>query len=507
MGDTMLCIGTMSGTSMDGIDVALIKTDGKSNITELGHFSMTYDPRFKFLLHVAQYCIHEAKGYVDKARKMFENSGIQMYLENEMKKNTKENTKDKKEAIEKSGIEDHWSIDGGMIFNTPEAEQEKIKRKIAKRINASREYLFNDVNSSSPITLDKVIEHSTYLHGKAVEELLQQTNRLASEIGVLGYHGQTMDHQPSASPKYSIIVGNGQQLADMVQIPVVNDFRARDVDEGGKGAPFAPLYHLALAERDKQIPAVVVNCGGIANISVIRSDNPEDLIGFDTGPGNGLIDRLVRQRTNSKVQMDENGQYGAQGQVNQKAFNALCEKSIIMQNGENYFHMLPPKALDISDLKLVDELDDLTIQDACATLEAFTAHTIVESVVSLRLDPPPKTFILAGGGWNNPVILNELENRLKETFGAQVKVMTADQAGWNSQAMEAQIFAHFAMRSLQGLPISYPNTTGVPIPLSGGKIYLPAPGSFPIVEQYLSDNSELRDGYAPLQSARQLTPV
>jgi anhydro-N-acetylmuramic acid kinase len=128
--------------------------------------------------------------------------------------------------------------------------------------------------------------------------------------------------------------------------------------------------------------------------------------------------------------------------------------------------------LDINDLQLVQELDALTLEDACATLEAFTAHTIVASL-DLVNSEYPEHWILAGGGWNNPIILNELKIRLRQKLGRTLKVMTAEEAGWNSQAMEAQIFAYLAVRSLKNLPLSLPGTTRVPRPLSGGQVHLP----------------------------------
>lgn len=453
MAEQVLCIGLMSGTSMDGIDAALIATDGDTNIREIGNIDLPYDDRFKLLLQAAQYCIREAEGDEDTASRDFEKFGLRAYLKNRC--------------------------------NMSELA-------IPAKIEDIRSYLFQQQNTLESITLDHVIAHSTYLHGVAVEKLIEVTQEKIQqdypnqEIEVVGFHGQTMYHNPEKNK--SIILGKGQSLADQLGITVVNDFRACDVAAGGKGAPFAPLYHQALAVRDGKIPAVVINCGGIANVTVIPNANPESVIGFDTGPGNGLIDRFITQFTKGREFIDVDGKHGNAGKVNKEVLEVLHEKAII-KNGENYFDMAPPKALDISDLQLIDELNELSLEDACATLEAFTADTIVESITKLNLHPAPKTFILAGGGWKNPVILRELKERLQAQFGAHIEVMTADEAGWKSQPMEAQIFAHFALRSLQGKPLSMPNTTGVPAPLTGGHAYTPKGKKMTGKLQELLDNN------------------
>lgn len=410
---------------MDGIDVALLNTNGDDHIEEFGHFSMKYAPETKVLLKSAEYAIRECEGDMTKAAANY-HEYLEKYLQNELK--------------------------------VPLAN-------IESRVAALTSYLHS--SSGQAMTLDRIIQHSTQLHGQVVKDFLQAAGRDVSEIDVIGYHGQTMYHQPAR--KISIIVGDGQALANQIGIRVVNDFRNADVAAGGKGAPFAPIYHLALAKRDGKIPVAVVNCGGIANVTLIPNDDPFNLIGFDTGPGNGLIDRLVKQRTSGIESMDEDGKYGREGVVDEAAFRALCERSIV-KRGESYLLMSPPKALDIGDLKFVHELDSLSLEDACRTLEAFTAHAIVSS---LDLSKLPSHWILAGGGWNNPVIVSELKSRLSSLGVDEKNIQTAFEAGWNNDALEAQIFAYLAVRSLKGKPFSFPGTTGVPVPMSGGTAYNP----------------------------------
>jgi anhydro-N-acetylmuramic acid kinase len=416
-----LSIGLMSGTSMDGIDAALIESDGLNHIKELGHSSLSYEALFKIALKAAEYSVKKAQGDLKQAETNFPQT-LNDYLTLELKQT---NTKKTAEDL-------HRMLQGD-------------------------------------VSLKNIITHSTHLHAKIVKKLLAEMNISAEKIRVVGYHGQTLFHNPKHAT--SIIVGDGQMLANALGITVINDFRSNDMAHGGQGAPFAPLYHLALCVRDQFIPAAVINCGGISNISLISAEDSKSLIAFDMGPGNGLIDRLVRQRTNGQEDMDRDGHYGQQGRVDETVLTALFKKALL-NDSQNYFSLKPPKALDIGDLHLIPELDHLSLEDACRTLEAFTAESILRSLDFVKTTLP-KRWILAGGGWNNPVILEELRQRLTQRLGADLKIQNADEVGWNSQALEAQIFAYLAIRSLKNLPLSLPGTTGVPEPLSGGCIYQP----------------------------------
>lgn len=419
----------MSGTSMDGIDAALLETNGSpGQVKEIGHITLPYDSKYCLLLKAAEYTIRNCLGNLEQAQRHFPQA-LTDYLSKELK------------------ISD-------------------IKNKYTELLA----YLALNTTSSNQDMLDAILEHSTTLHISAVEKLLQVTRYLPTAIDVIGYHGQAMFHRPAM--KVSVIIGNGQRLANTLGITVVNDFRSNDMHAGGQGAPFAPLYHQALAVRDNRIPLAVVNCGGIANITFINNANECDLIGFDTGPGNGLVDRLVRQRTQGKEQMDRNGQYGKTGRVSLSVLKTLYEQSII-KDSKNYFTTKPPKSLDINDMKLIPALETLSLADAAVTLEIFTAETIVASLAHYQ-KAPPHNWILAGGGWHNPIIRQAFNDCLRKKLGFVPHIQTADEAGWNAQAMEAQIFAYLAVRSLQNKPLSVPSTTGVPHALSGGRIYTSA---------------------------------
>jgi len=449
----MLSIGLMSGTSMDGIDAALLATDGEDELRALGNIQLKYDLETKWLLKALERATKAAHGHLLEAAGIYLNS-LQDYLRQELQ-------------INPADVDD----------------------KIAELTT----YLQQKLKTTAPLNWNVVVQLSTQLHADAVKKLLEATSQSAPEIDVIGYHGQTLFHHPEQ--KISIQIGDGKQLAQLTGITVINDFRRCDIAAGGQGAPFAPIYHWALAKKDQKTPVVVANCGGIANISLITRDCLEDLIGFDTGPGNGLIDALIRQRTGGQESMDVDGKYGLYGKISEAVLEALHHQALPSRN--DYLKQKPPKSLDIRDMQLIPELDALSLEDACATLEAFTAKTMVESLELVDLSPEeiPRHWILAGGGWYNPVILRELTWRLQSTYGSNTIVETADAAGWNHDAMEAQIFAYFALRSLKNLSLSLPKTTGVSQPLSGGHAYLPPQGATREVQTLISKNPDVLHGY------------
>lgn len=424
----MLSIGLMSGTSMDGIDAALLETDGREQITLHAHHKLSYSPSIRCFLKAAERAVKWADGNLVHASQHYQHS-LNDYLVQE-------------------------------LFYPAEMVPETIQTWM-KTLPA---HLQKDA-----MALNTIIALSTELHAQVVQELLQQQNLCPTDIDVIGYHGQTVFHRPEK--KQSIQLGDGALLAALTGIAVVNDFRQRDIQAGGLGAPFAPIYHQALAIRDQCMPLAVVNCGGIANISVILGSTLDTLYGFDTGPGNGLVDAFVRQRTQGRYFMDLDGQFGQQGVVHPAVLRDLYELAI-SGAGRNYLKQKPPKALDIRDMQLISGLDALSLEDGCATLETFTAQTIVDSLSLLPLPKQqwPRHWVLAGGGWYNPVIKQALIKKLKTEL-TTVNIQTCDEMGWNNDALEAQIFAYFAVRHLKNLPLSAPKTTGVPEPLSGGVLH------------------------------------
>lgn len=417
----MFSIGLMSGTSMDGIDVALIETDGEYHIKEITNLFLDYDRETKILLKAAEYAFRCHKDNSQLVYEQFSSLMVERYLVEEMK----------------------VSLEEAIL-------QTKTIQHVLKE----------------EISFSALIKHSTDLHIAAVEALFHLNPEMQKQINVIGYHGQTLFHRPAIG--VSVIVGDGQRMANVLGVAVVNDFRSQDIREGGEGAPLAPIYHHALAMKDHRYPVAVVNCGGIANVTFIVETKAEKLIAFDTGPGNALIDRLVKQRSNGERHMDEHGMYGKHGRVDQLTLEKLYEKAV-MKEGKNFFLLPPPKSLDSGDMSLIPELQALSLEDACRTLEAFTADTIVKSVEYLS-GGIPREWVLVGGGWNNPVIYDELCARLKMKISKDVLVYQAKEIGWNSQAMEAQLMAYLAVRCLQKKAISFPGTTGVAKASCGGNV-------------------------------------
>ncbi len=302
------------------------------------------------------------------------------------------------------------------------------------------------------------IEALTDRHADAVEALLARAGIAGTGpagIDVIGFHGQTVWHDPEH--RETIQIGDPQRLADRLRLPVVADFRTADVRAGGQGAPLVPLYHQALA-ADLEKPLVVVNLGGVANITWIGSGiSPgQDLLAFDTGPGNALIDDWVRATTGAAF--DADGRLAQSG----RADRARLDRWL----AHPYFRQPPPKSLDRDAFSgILDELRGLGTADGAATLAAFTAATI--ACACAFLPQPPRQWLLAGGGRHNGV----LAALIAEAVAAPAAPVEA--VGWRGDALEAEAFAFLAVRSLKGLPLSLPGTTGVPAPQPGGRLWLP----------------------------------
>lgn len=302
----------------------------------------------------------------------------------------------------------------------------------------------------------------TDAHADAVERLLQEGGLRPANgggegratgggaIDLIGFHGQTVFHAPER--RLTVQIGDAAALAKRIGIPVVHDFRAADVAAGGQGAPFVPAYHRALAQRSGLLGATaVVNIGGVANVTRIGGDGT--LSAGDTGPGNALIDDFLRGRTGAA--MDLNGEYAARGTVDARALADLLANP--------WFDLPFPKSLD-RDAFSIDAVARLATEDGAATLTAFTARTVAKGIA---IAGGAERIVVAGGGAHNPQLLAML------TEAAAAALVTADALGWSADFLEAQAFAFLAVRSLAGLPLSYPETTGVPRPMTGGVIASP----------------------------------
>jgi anhydro-N-acetylmuramic acid kinase len=352
-GQLFTALGLMSGTSMDGIDAALIRTDGHGLVEPLGFLFSPYRRAFR-----------------DRLRAVL-----------------------------------------GGVGDVASVEQEL-----------------------------------TDLHAETVESALRVHDMTPDQVDLIGFHGHTILHAPHRRHTWQI--GDGVRLAAATGIDVVFDFRTADVQAGGQGAPLVPLYHQALV-GDLERPVAILNIGGVANVTWL-GPGELDVLAFDTGPGNALVDDLILSRTGEPY--DDGGRIAATGKVDMDLLVRLLD--------HGYFQAPPPKSLD-RDAWNRTALTNLDTADAAATLTAFTAESIVRALD--HLPTPPRRWLVCGGGRRNETLMWMLAERLG------VPVSPVDGLGWNGDALEAEAFAYLAVRSRLGLPLSLPGTTGVPQPLTGGR--------------------------------------
>ncbi|HEX4041552.1 MAG TPA: anhydro-N-acetylmuramic acid kinase [Xanthobacteraceae bacterium] len=370
-GASVLAIGLMSGTSQDGVDVALIDTDGET-IAQFG--ATTFRP--------------------------------------------------------------YTAAERALLRGATAAAANLTDRAARPAIVAEAEQLVTDA------------------HGEAVETFLAANALEGGSVAAIGFHGQTLLHRPERG--LTLQIGDGAALARRLGIPVVYDFRAADVAAGGQGAPLAPIYHRALVRRLALPPPVaVLNVGGVANVTYI---DDAALMACDTGPGNALLDDFLRLRTGAPLDID--GRKAAAGRADETMIARVLEHP--------FFAAALPKSLDRNDFRglVGDTLDNIGLEDGAATLTALTAAAVARVVA--HLPRPPATWIVAGGGARNPTLMRMLGERL-----APAHVRSAHEAGWSIDSLEAQAFAYLAVRSLRGLPLSFPGTTGVKAPLTGGVLARP----------------------------------
>jgi anhydro-N-acetylmuramic acid kinase len=291
----------------------------------------------------------------------------------------------------------------------------------------------------------------TERHAAAVLALLAKAGLTPAEIEIVGFHGQTIHHAPDQRRTWQI--GDGALLAKLTGIDVVNDFRSADVAAGGQGAPLVPVFHQALAASlppEIKRPVAILNIGGVANVTWIGRDG--SLLAFDTGPGNALIDDWAQRHQGQPV--DLGGALARQGRIDEDVLAELLSHP--------FFDQKAPKSLDRNAFHST-LADRLSPADGAATLTAFTAASIARALY--HFPEPPQHWLICGGGRHNPVIMAALEERL------DAPVRGVDKVGWNGDALEAQAFAYLALRSLEGLPLSFPTTTGVPRPMTGGTLH------------------------------------
>lgn len=362
MGKVMRALGMMSGTSMDGIDAAIIETDGRDEVVRGPSLTYPYSEAFQAQL--------------------------------------------------RDGLADAMAI---------------VRRR------------------DRPGRLKLLEQYLTDLHAEAVAQFLEDVRIPADTVDVIGFHGQTVLHRPDQ--RLTVQLGDGERLAQQTGIDVIYDLRAADCAAGGQGAPLAPAYHRAMLSRLGQRPAAVVNIGGVANITWIGPDDA--LLAFDAGPGNAMVDDWMRRKLARPC--DENGATAAKGCVHADYVAEYLRHS--------YFAAPPPKSLDRNAFP-VELVDELSPEDGAATLTAFTAAAIARA--REQMPEEPTVWIVTGGGRRNRTLMAMLAERVANA------VVPAEGVGLDGDGMEAEAWAYLAVRSLKDLPITWPRTTGVPVPMTGG---------------------------------------
>ncbi len=286
----------------------------------------------------------------------------------------------------------------------------------------------------------------TAANAATVRAFLDRFGLARHDLDLIGMHGQTVLHRPER--RFTRQLGRGDGLAKAVGVDVVDGFRLADVARGGQGAPLVPLYHAALAAALPG-PLGILNLGGVANVTFIDAG---EILAFDTGPASALIDDWVLAHTGQRF--DDGGAIAACGHVHADRLASLLDHP--------YFAQRPPKSLDRNAFSL-DPVDGLSLEDGAATLTRFTARSAAQALH--HLPAPPRRWLVTGGGRHNRTLMAMLHEELR------VPVDPVEAVGWNGDSLEAECFAFLAVRSVRGLPLSLPTTTGVPEPTTGGTLH------------------------------------
>jgi anhydro-N-acetylmuramic acid kinase len=355
----------MSGTSLDGIDVAVIETDGQSHVVRGPARSYPYD----------------------------------------------------------------------------DGQRSRLVDALAAAVHIHR-------SSERPAGLDVLERDLTHWHAQAVDSFFSDCSIPRQRVDIIGFHGQTVLHRPRE--RVTVQLGSGALLARLTGIAVTSDFRSGDIAAGGEGAPLAPVYHQALAASVDDRPVAFVNIGGVANVTWIGPHG--GLLAFDTGPGNAPIDDWVRRHTGAPF--DRDGALARRGSLAIDAWKSLAASP--------YFDLPAPKSLDRNsfDYRCID---GLSLEDGAATLVHFTATSLARAAD--WFPERPKLWIICGGGRRNRFLVEKITGLLAP-LGE--KVQPAEHFGFNGDAVEAEAFAYLAVRSRLKLPLSFPSTTRVPHPTTGG---------------------------------------
>ena len=361
-------LGLMSGTSMDGVDASIIKSNGEDK------YETVFDQYFKY---------------------------------------------------------------DGAIFD----ELVNIRNKI----NSSDDL---EINS---IKLGELEREITLFHATVCKKVI---SNYPSNIDLIGFHGQTIFH--NANEKISKQLGDGKLLSSLLKKKVIYNFRRNDLINGGQGAPLAPIFHQLLVNQNKiNLPVCILNVGGIANITIVSSNDSNDLKSYDIGPGNCLLDEWVRKK--SKERFDKNGELAKAGKTDETILNQAIDNFDNIKNNNLSF--------DTKDFDL-NFVRGLSLEDGLSTLTDFTASLIHQSIISSVNFEKDKMLnvLICGGGRKNSFLVNSIKNKIP----SNVNLCSIDDYKINGDFVESQAFAYLAIRSLLKKIISFPKTTNVKNSCTGG---------------------------------------
>ncbi len=375
MGKIYISMGLMSGTSLDGVDVSIIKSDGKRE------FSPILDRYFEY-------------------------------------------------------------------------DKELIKRLLEIRQKLTNSEALND-HSQEVKDLEREV---TLFHAKAVNETLKISK---SDLDLIGFHGQTIFHD--SKKRITKQLGDGNLLSQLTKKKVIYNFRQNDLDNGGQGAPLTPIFHNLLAnilsEKYKiDFPINILNIGGIANVTTTvdwkNLWHSQNIYAYDIGPGNCLIDEWIRK--NSKEKYDKEGLIAKSGKIDKLILNQALDNFKIESN---YV-----KSLDINDFDIFFA-KGLSLENGAATITDFTARLIADGInfVNKITNSNKNKWMICGGGRKNKVLLERIRNNFENLDFDPI-----DKYKVKGDFVESQAFAFLAIRSLQGMPISFPTTTRNNKFLTGG---------------------------------------
>jgi len=347
------------------------------------------------------------------------------------------------------------SSDGDTNYNVEINKYFEYENNFSQKIHSLKDKI-NTVNDLEAYSSElKALEKElTIFHSKVVTNIIKITKK---KIDFVGFHGQTMFHDPSK--KISKQIGNGKLLSQLTQTTVVYNFRQNDIQNGGEGAPLAPIFHKALVKQNKiKLPVCILNIGGISNVTIVEDYEQNNFKSRDLGPGNCLIDAWVRK--NKKGKFDKDGAYAAMGKTNDLMLNQALDN----------FDNRPDKnrlSFDTKDFD-INFLRGVSFEDGAATLTDLSGIIIGGGLFSLLGEKRNESFkvLVSGGGRKNKSLIQIIKSRTPQ----KLTIEPIDDFGVDGDYVESQAFAYLAIRRFLELPISFPDTTGCKSPTTGGEV-------------------------------------